>query len=158
MVVAIALVYPRGFLINLGTQVRRRLPVKNQPVVLLRWATVSHSCCWWCLQLEKRLNLVFIGFSCQLVVSCRKFLCQLEELCIFSGWWFQSCLFSPRCLGKWCNLTDISQMGWNQQLEKMPGRSRRCRTQKNWWTTPCHKDVGEYQTQDVSSKCVKGFS
>ena len=33
----------------------------------------------------------------------------------YSGWWFQLFFFYPY-LGKWSNLTNIFQMGWNHQL------------------------------------------
>ena len=37
--------------------------------------------------------------------------------CIFvTGWWFQAFLIFNPYLGKWSNLTDIFQMGWNHQL------------------------------------------
>ena len=38
-----------------------------------------------------------------------------------SRWWFQTFLFSPRNFGKWSNLTNIFQMGWNHQLVTSPG-------------------------------------
>ena len=33
-----------------------------------------------------------------------------------SRWWFQMFFYFHPYLGKWSNLTNISQMGWNQQL------------------------------------------
>ena len=37
--------------------------------------------------------------------------------CIFvTGWWFQAFLIFNPYLGKWSNLTNIFQMGWNHQL------------------------------------------
>ena len=50
------------------------------------------------LAVGKEIESCFYRFF--MPVNCRKFLCQLEELCIFSGWWFQLCLFSPGKLGK----------------------------------------------------------
>ena len=35
---------------------------------------------------------------------------------MFSGWWFETCFYFHPYLGKWSNLTNIFQMGWNHQL------------------------------------------
>ena len=62
------------------------------------------------------------------------------------GWWtkslhgklpggFKYLLFSSRTLGKWSNLTNIFQMGWNHQLE-------------NGWKSPIiHKKCGSFGFQ-----------
>ena len=55
-------------------------------------------------------------------VSMHKLLQRLTERvvitrCIFvTGWWFQAFLIFNPYLGKWSNLTNILQMGWNHQL------------------------------------------
>ena len=41
-----------------------------------------------------------------------------------TGWWFEMFFYFHPYLGKWSNLTNIFQMGWNHQLEKhfsLPG-------------------------------------
>ena len=45
---------------------------------------------------------------------------------LFSAWWLRNCWFSLY-LGKWSNLTNIFQMGWNHQLVLfLPWRSLLC--------------------------------
>ena len=51
---------------------------------------------------------------------------------LFSGWWFQIFVYFHPYLGKWSNLTNIFQMGWNHQLvlaqwssPRNPGVTRR---------------------------------
>ena len=45
---------------------------------------------------------------------------------------FKYFLFSPRSLGRWPNLTNIFQMGWNHQLDK-PHPKKLTWILKNWW-------------------------
>ena len=34
----------------------------------------------------------------------------------YASWWFQNIFYVHPYLGKWSNLTNIFQMGWNHQL------------------------------------------
>ncbi len=40
-----------------------------------------------------------------------------------SGWWFQIFFYFHPYLGRWSNLTNIFQMGWNHQLDFQPNTS-----------------------------------
>ena len=68
--------------------------------------------------------------------------CGANKLLYISGWWqLKYFLFSPLKLGRWSNLTDIFQMGWNQVyvLVKMVPYDMESSTQSrkiaclSWW-------------------------
>ena len=59
------------------------------------------------------LSRVFSGRQCTSLVP--------PAMCCPTNWWqigFKYFLFSPRKLGKWSNLTNTFQMGWNHQLDQ----------------------------------------
>ena len=42
-----------------------------------------------------------------------------QSVSIEARWWFHFLEFSPRFLGRWSNLTNVFQLGWNHQLRSL---------------------------------------
>ena len=69
-----------------------------------RWMDVCQSVCY---------TLVFFFLWNQI----SSWNCWLQLVNSKSRWWFQIFLYFHPYLGKWSNLTNIFQLGWNHQLE-----------------------------------------
>ena len=94
------------------------------PLEKLEISTRSHEVSKARLKAERRSKLLrgsfFFSGTPLHQVKITKFLTEsFWEHVKKAGWWFQTFFYFHPYLGKWSNLTNIFQMGWNHQLERL---------------------------------------
>ena len=84
----------------------------------------------------------------------------------FTGWWFQTVFYFHPYLGRWSNLTNIAQVGWNHQVVYCLKLFSMCRwtinelnTSSNAWMSRCFNntlwdDLGKLQVP-TTSQCTR---
>ena len=108
---------------------RGRPPCRFFPQALIRCASSSFGiykkgkkmACFKVADLGVSKNRGTPKSSIAIEVSLRVSKYGYLRLPMLTRWWFQTFLFSSRTLGKWSNLTNILQMGWNHQLVMFQG-------------------------------------